>query len=251
MESGYEINNFAGTMNKFPIDNNSEDKDSSSSTSLVINPSKFTSSLPKIPGRMKNTFTLILEQFTTDFLLKKPKKEFFNVYIIRAIKRTFRSISNGRIPLRTCISINLTNNIEMNIWNRLEKLYRLNPNLISHKMKTVVWPLAGKRKTGDEGYKSFNNAFCKEFFSEEIMRKAFNQIIELFYCNFSPARCCSRFNFYCCSGTHIEECEDKWLRLKNYFSTNYFKDLDIQTNQDYQMNKFEGLSPDLNFDSFF
>ncbi|OMJ81584.1 hypothetical protein SteCoe_4017 [Stentor coeruleus] len=208
------------------------------------------------PGRLKNPLTLVLEQFIATSSLKKPKKEFLNAYIIRAIKRAFRSISNGKIPKKTCIAINVRDNIEMNIWEKLQRIFRLNVDSISKKMMPEVGPLTGgksAREEKKEGPLSFNNAFCKEFFSDEPMRNAFQEIIQLFYCNFSPARCCERFRFYCCSEKadviHTDECEDKWLRLKDYFSMSYFEDLDVETNQGLQTSSFEEFQSDLNLDT--
>lgn len=85
---------FAEPITDSPIIFDRDDQDSNNIISSDIHPSNFCSSPSNtnVPGRTKNNFTIILEQFTTEFLSKKPKKEFLNVYIIRAIKRAFRFI---------------------------------------------------------------------------------------------------------------------------------------------------------------
>lgn len=259
MEPDYISSNFAGSTRDSAIIFNIGDQDSSNFLSSDIHPSNIYSSPSNtnVPGRAKNNFTIILEQFNIVSSSKKPKKEFLNVYIIRAIKRAFRSISKGKIPAKTCIAVNINDNVEMNIWEELQKIYRSNPDFISEKMKPENGPPTGpksNRKVREDGCKSFNNAFCKEFFSNELMTKSFFWIIDLLYCHFSPQRCCERFKFYCCSGRpnaiHDDICEVKWLKLKDYFSIDYLKDLDVDINQNSQIINYEDLQTDLNLDNF-
>lgn len=199
-----------------------------------IHYSNFSSSISqsKHSGRKKNDFTEILDEFNSG-PQKKPKKEFFNAFIIRAIKRALRAVISGKTPKTTCIAVDIKNGIQSEIWSKIQEIYRKNPELIVNKSKTDDGPLTdgrSKRNTKSEGYKSFNNAFCKEFFSNNLMREAFNYIIELIYCQYSPARCCEKFKFNCCHmrNAHCVECDGKWMKLKEYFSQCYFRDLDVE-----------------------
>ncbi|OMJ66735.1 hypothetical protein SteCoe_36329 [Stentor coeruleus] len=198
-----------------------------------IHYSNYSSSIshPNQPGRRKNPFTGILDEFNTG-PQRKPKKEFFNAFIIRAIKRAFRAVISGKTPRTTCIAIDIKNATECNLWSKIQEIYRKNPNLVDVKSKTVDGPLTdgkSKRDVQSEGYRSFNNAFCKEFFKNSLMRKAFHFIIELIYCEYSPKRCCERFKFNCCNmrDPHCFECDEKWSKLREYFRNSYFKDLDV------------------------
>lgn len=267
MDPEYDIQHSTDFMNDNSPENDLIAFNTSNPFSSDINPSNFSSSAlnANYSNRAKNLFTLILETFNTGTSFKNPKKEFINAFIIRAIKRVFRSIAKGQIPLKTCIAIDVRDNNEMIIWENLQRIFRYDIDFILKEMKPEVGPETdgkSKRKDKEAGYKSFNNAFCKSFFSKEQMRKALSEIISLFYCNFSAKRCCERFNFYCCKerDNHNDECDEKWARLRDYFSINYFKDLDIDVNQDseilrdenaiqsYQTDIHQDFQSDLNLD---
>lgn len=199
-----------------------------------IHYSNFSSSVSQSrqPGRRKNEFTEILDEFNTG-PQKKPKKEFFNAFIIRAIKRALRAVISGKTPKTTCIAVDIKNNAESKLWSKIQEIYRKDPGSITSKSKTDDGPLTdgkSKRKTHAEGYRSFNNAFCKEFFRNNLMRDAFNYIIELIYCDYTPTRCCEKFKFNCCNmrNNHCNECDEKWFRLREYFRLAYFRDLDVE-----------------------
>ena len=164
----------------------------------------YSSSLSKqsSPGRKKNRFTLILENFFTSNA-RHPKKEFFNAFVIRSLKRSFRYIEQKRVPSRTCIAVNFTFDEESRIWAEMEKLYKSNPQQFKKISATETSPQTDgkakrKMKKIKTGPKSFNNQYCKEFFSDENMQKAFFIFIQLIFCNSSSAKLRTRFKFDCC-----------------------------------------------------
>ena len=63
-------------------------------------------------GRRKKDFTFILEKFSTNNA-RHPKKEYFNAFIIRAIKKAFRCVIKGVIPGKTAIAVHPDNANEM------------------------------------------------------------------------------------------------------------------------------------------
>ena len=67
---------------------------------------------PGISGRRKKDFTFILEKFLTNNS-RHPKKEYFNAFIIRAIKKAFRCVIKGVIPGQTAIAVDPANSNEM------------------------------------------------------------------------------------------------------------------------------------------
>lgn len=85
--------------------------------------------------------------------------------------------------------------------------------------------------------KSFNNAFCSEFFSSKIVQQAFIIIIDAIFADRDISVLCYKFNIFCCD-LHREqwkasrkniiirviealECQKKWADLKE-FLTNKF-----------------------------
>ena len=81
------------------------------------------------PGRTKLIFTFILEYFFISNS-KHPKREYFNAFIIRSIKKTLRCAISGCIPKTTAIAVHSNNNEEMKLWNLLQALNPEQPVLI-------------------------------------------------------------------------------------------------------------------------
>jgi hypothetical protein len=195
------------------------------------------------PGRTKNAFTHVLDLFRSGDTKKSPKKEFFNAFIIRAIKRAFRCVISNKVPKTTCIQVDQRIPAQARNWTEIGNIYRENPILIEEISKTENGPETdGKpKRKGKDGNsqksenisKSFNNSFCKSFFSEVLVQRAFNAVIEIMFSEFEPEKLKKRFSFRCCSHKeHGPECESKWTTLKDYFDNRYFKDLEVISNYD-------------------
>lgn len=186
-------------------------------------------STEKRSGRMKKKFTMILELFFTG--KRHPKREFFNAFIIRTIKKIFRSIIGGIFPKKQVIRIRAENEEENRIWGKFQALYRANVEKIKEISKTCSGPETdgkSKRNNGERApHLSFNNEFCKEFFSERAMKTAFLLTIELIFSDFSPDALSKKLKFYCCKDhEHLDQCWNKWNTLKWYLENDYFSDID-------------------------
>lgn len=186
-------------------------------------------------GRNKNRFTVLLERFTTK-AKKPPKREYFNAFIIRAIKRGFRNIISNKLPSTTCIKINLKNPLEARYWNELGNLYRGNIEEVTKLASTESGPKTDGKKRGsrakngesERAHKSFNNKFCQDFFTSSTSQQAFKIIVELIFSEFIEGLLSEKFKFQCCnSKEHNSGCMNKWNELKDYLLTYYFRDLDV------------------------
>lgn len=195
-------------------------------------------------GRHKIPFTKKFQIFYYGKNNKNPKKEYISTSIIRAIKKGFRFIKNGNTPIKSCIAIDIKCDKESRIWDSLRAIYRENPEIIEEIAFT---------KDGDN-HKCHTNSYCKKFFSNIYMQKAFHKLIELifndyscsacsnhttsciFYCSLCCSnycsRCCSRFKFYCCNNgknsVHNRDCLSKWHKISKYFSKYYLKELKVE-----------------------
>ena len=184
-------------------------------------------------GRKKNKFTSVLENFFT-CNSRHPKKEFFNAFMIRSIKRAFRYIELGRVPSNTNIAIDCNDGKQVKIWEEVKYIYLNGPSFVKKIAATDSGPVTDgkskrKKELNSSKFKSFNNQYCRDFFKSSILRKAFFLIFELMICNFDPSVLKVKFKFYCClSDTHGVECYKSWIGLKEYLITKYFKDLDVE-----------------------
>ncbi|OMJ84070.1 hypothetical protein SteCoe_14881 [Stentor coeruleus] len=229
-------------VNMMPIDNNTELDppfyeenrfESSNSISNLLGSTLSSDHIYTRPsGRKKNVFTLILEQFYT-IKARHPKKEFFNAFIIRSIKRAFRCLAKEIIPIKTCIAVDLKNNGEKMCWLNLQKLYKKYPEHFNEIAATETSPLTdGKSKRNldskTSASKSFNNIFCRDFFADELMQKTFLILIELIFSDFDPSKLRTKLNFYCCTlEQHCNQCYKSWTELRDYLNSKYFLDLEV------------------------
>ena len=198
--------------------------DSTSMVSFVDPRLSESNSCTHLTGRKKNEFTKILENFYTG-KARHPKKEFFNAYMIRSIKRLYRYVSKKKVPLKTSIGINMNNTKHAKLWSVAKQIYKENPKYITKFTETDFEPSTpGKNKK----HKSFSNEFCKMFYDDEYMRRAYMVIIELIFLDSNPAILRKKLNFSCCSlEVHSEKCFMAWGYLKNYLKHRYFIDLEI------------------------
>ena len=201
------------------------------------------------PGRTKNCFTRILDRFITSKSRKPPKKEFFNAFIIRAIKRAFRCVMTNKVPKTTCIKVDQKIPNQARHWSEIGNIYRENPQFIEMLSKTETGPETdGKPRRAQNGNsglsemgiaascKSFNNLFCRDFFSNLLTQRAFKAIIEIMFSNIECKELCLRFGFSCCrDAEHGLDCAEKWQTLRHYFSTRYFSDLEVSQNTESQL----------------
>ena len=195
------------------IDDIEENEEFKAHTSERTYSSMTSSCSGKKAGRNKNAFTLILENFFNSNS-KHPKKEFFNAFIIRLIKKSYRQIIHGEMAIGS-MKIDLLIQEEFDAWKLLQDIYRENTQEIVELSKTYNGPATDgkcKRINKEISHLSFNNDYCKLFFSEEFNRRAFRVIIELMFLDPDPStlKSSSKFKFYCCPfHEHSEECNRK------------------------------------------
>lgn len=174
-------------------------------------------------GRKKNTFTSILESFFNS-ACHHPKKEFFNAFVIRAIKRSFRKIKENHLPSKTSIAINCDDKTQRELWAKATEIYLENPRAIDEIADSKSKSTPGK---GNKVHRSFTNKFCKEFFSNPYVKRMYNVFVELIFVDWDLNRLGKTMMFSCCSlEMHHDECYCKWKILKDYMANIYLDELD-------------------------
>lgn len=194
-------------------------------------------------GRKKSFFRKLLDNFFLSIAknkslnkikiaIKHPNKDFFNTKLIRIIKKYLRSLSNQKNDPPPAFSTSILSEEEFHIKQLLISIFQKNHKDISIISKTESGPKTdgiAHRKSENAIYKSHNSTFCKEFFSHSYMREIFKLMLNLIFTDFSPKRCCERFQFFCClNAEHNEGCINKWSELKKYLEKKYFTDMKIK-----------------------
>lgn len=220
------------------IDSDIESEDDYTEPASGLNGNSTRSGSRTLVGRKKNEFTLILERFYTKNS-KNPKKEFINTFIIRSIRRFFRNAIINKQPIKTCLAISDLNKIQKESWTSIKNMYLTDPAYFNKISLTTSSPLTdgkAKRKERNIGKvaRSHNNEFCKNFFADKRMQKAFYILMDLLFADSDPNQLKIRFKFYCCVHlVHFEECFEKWNELKRYFYYKYLKDLDLTVDEEF------------------
>ena len=172
----------------------------------------------KKAGRIKNEFTKILERFYTP-QNKHPKKECFNAFSIRAIKRAIKNSRRGQVPKKTCIKVDIDSDEKMTLWYHIDAVCRRNIREAGEILKL------NPGKGNDRGYKSFTNEFCKEFYGHPITRQIFSKLLGIYYFQATPEDLCRIFKLHCCSTRHSDTCTESWMVLREYLRRTYITDI--------------------------
>ena len=139
---------------------------------------------------------------------KHPKLEYLRCKLIRGLKKLIRVLLNSRSPKQfKFASINQES---------LEKISAFSKfiNYNKHQLQEI---LSTKETSPVYKFKSYNIQFCKEFFSEEVIRECYLLYLEVLFGSKSCKELCKEFKFQCCDRfEHGEDCVEKWKEMKDY-----------------------------------
>lgn len=77
--------------------------------------------------------------------------------------------------------------------------------------------------------KSYNNKFCKQYFSKKSVLQSYFWYIELVFTSSDPATLCHKFDIRCCqSENHSGECVRKWDILHTFTYNIMLRSIDIR-----------------------
>jgi len=151
---------------------------------------------------------------------KAPKHEYYQVMMIRALKKAIRSsFSDRKLPSGGIFkSLKMTPKA-IQKWATFKKVV-LGYSFLEGFAATVTGPATdGKSKRTQEEnteFSSFNKKYIQKFFSHQEVRTVHYYFIEWVF-QASPEQLCEAMKFKCCTqATHTEACEQKWSGLKRY-----------------------------------
>ncbi|OMJ86249.1 hypothetical protein SteCoe_12314 [Stentor coeruleus] len=161
--------------------------------------------------------------------VKQPKKEYIRTKLIRGHKRAIRQAITNQFPKKTIHKVDELNKIQYDSWEIFKNnAIKLCPQIIELS-KTENGPLTdGKNrrlleKTKDFHYKTWNDYFVKDYFSNQYIRESFKLYIDVIFAVMDCDDLCTRFGFNCCqSEKHLTCCIEAWnelyYQLKNDFT---------------------------------
>ena len=108
-------------------------------------------------GRIAHPFTRILRNFFTPSGINLRRVD-FNAFIMRSIIRLIRYISKAKIPKRSAIAVDITEDAQIQIWFQLLEIY----NAGSAQLPAIIDILESSTDSG-----------CALFFISEGIREIF------------------------------------------------------------------------------
>ena len=73
-----------------------------------------------------------------------------------------------------------------------------------------------------------NLAFIKIFFEGLLIKNLYSVLIDLLFYYYRDKEILSKsLCLRCCTGNHREDCDEKWMKLKEYLKLHYLDDLKV------------------------
>lgn len=184
---------------------------------------------------------------------KHPKKEYLRCKVIRGHKRALRQAFANKIPIATIHKVNILEKSEREAWVKFKDHANLNKNQLFSRSKTENGPITdGVSKRNQQEIisssiqKSFNDSFCRYYFTQVII-DSFKLYIDVVFATFEAKNLEKRFEMKCCEENeekvHDSECIEKWETLKKYLIEDMLVDLGITQIRSFETNEFE-VGPD-------
>jgi hypothetical protein len=86
-----------------------------------------------------------------------------------------------------------------------------------------------KQTKKEKTFKTYNNAFVKNFFNREEIRKCFFYFIQLIYTGNDLEGLQEVLKIKCCSGNHQDACTRAWYQLKSILQFDLFNNIGLES----------------------
>lgn len=154
-------------------------------------------------GRKPTVFTKVLSLFIAKNQKGPPRKEFIRCCILRLFRKTLNSLEKNRKNLKFHpILIDITRLFNNNI--DLIKSYTAKPNLpkMDH--------------SSNKKFNTYNNNYCQNFLSCEIMQQIYRLFIDYLFETLSIRELGKKIGAFCCKDQCDQgnACQVKWEMLK-------------------------------------
>lgn len=194
------------------------------------------SSPRKKVGRKEKEITKLLALFES---IRPPKgktrcgvkKEYLRILLIRGFKRALRDVMDNVTPLKKLHRIPKGDSISKNLWAKFRKFVIKNP-YFEQVAPTENGPgTEGKSKklpkTINSEPKTFNDQYCRNFFSDSTLRYAFSLYLDVVFGHFECENLTNRFNFQAIGRSEAEKMES-WGQLKEYLYHGLYRELGVK-----------------------
>ncbi|OMJ70990.1 hypothetical protein SteCoe_30917 [Stentor coeruleus] len=153
-------------------------------------------------GRKTVCSTEILSEFLDKKKKKSPRKEYIRCSILRKLIKLIRSVMKNMIKT----SLHPIN---------IEILKLISANMDESKMMIKKDSLPYIENHTNTKFRSYNDAFCKQFFSRPLARELYKLYIEYLFIARNEEQRNKDLSVFCCDKTKNDhDCSAKWEKLK-------------------------------------
>ena len=160
---------------------------------------------------------------------KLPKKEYLRTMLLRGHKRAIRQSMDKKIPIRTINKVDKKDSKQVEAWTVLSQYNVQHKSEVFENSKLENSPLTDNYKRLDklqsvkkENFKTHNNDYSKNYFTNEFIRNSFLLYLDLIFSRIDCSLLCKRFKFYCCLlNEHLASCSEKWSLLYDQLKTEF------------------------------
>lgn len=202
---------------------------------VLLEPLELVLPEPVEPVRKRQAPDLALTQLkrvAKDGQVESPKKEYFRCQHIRALKKSWRQLESGKLPGASIHRVETHTQSEL--WQQMAEMYRRHEAFLQQLSATEAGPLTdGKHKPHVKELqpqaKSFNNEFCRNFFSSWEVQEYNRLFCDLVY-DAPPASLCSKLKLRCCADSnHSTACVEVWANVKHFAARGMLEELAVNT----------------------
>ena len=160
-----------------------------------------------------------------------PKKEYFRCQHIRGLKKSIRQMA-GKKPPKASIH-RISTDAQKGRWEALHEFYITNSSALRLVSDTAVGPATDGKKKKQQAAdssadpKSYNNPYCKDFFSKPVIQ-TYNALYSDLVYSGDPEEMCKKMKVTCCMGQHSGECEGIWQEVWEYARVGMLEELDLE-----------------------
>ena len=181
--------------------------------------------------KLQPSFGSVLHGFfcwTRNKSVKKVKKEYFRTQHIRAMKKSIRQIASKKEPSASIHRLKGNNEGQKEAWAKLKHFFQVHSSYLSATSQVCTEPTRRSRPHFAP-FKSFNNTYCKSFFTSPPVQQYTLLFCDLVYDHQSSEELCTKMRFLCClKDTHSAECCEKWKELKQYARGEMLEELGLR-----------------------
>ena len=188
---------------------------------------------PKHPnrrGRHADKFTSYITSLYTNNG-NQGNVESLRTSTVRAVKNCIRRLEDSKGPPANVVPYQ--DELQGRVWQAMGQLVRQHPDLFKHKGSTAagtaidVRAIRLREHLPESKYRSFNNAFCRDFYAEEPIRQFhFLYVLLIFGTEVDPQRLSKELKM-ACSGT-LREQVAVWTSVRHYLTFEMFRKLDLK-----------------------